>query len=487
MLHPPPPRYATPRDPRFATYGPQIAATAKLMGTPLLPWQMHAADLIGECHPDGRFHHTFVVITVPRQAGKTTLVLAVAVHRALYQAQRRVWYTAQTGKYARDKWGEMADTLELSTSPIRPLIRKGRAKRTNGDEQLAFINGSTLNPHPPTRDGLHSKQSDLNLIDEGWAHDALAGEALMGAITPTQTTRPQRQTIVLSTAGDARSEWFHALVDRGLAGDPTIALIDYGAPKGTDPEDHETIAAHHPAFGLLTDMAALHDARGQMSPSEYLRAYGNLRTGAADRAIPAGPWGKASTDVVSTDAPAFGVAVSEDRSLGSIWAGWLLADGRLLVELVDRRPGTAWMVDRMVELNGTHTPRVGFAADPLGPAGGVVDAYRLAMTKRGTVKTDRPPVLPMTRTDYAAACGETFDRITDPAGPRWLWRPDEDGALDAAADVADKLRVGDGAFVWGRRASGGTIADLEAATLAGFAALRAPRPTSRPRIVSFAG
>lgn len=97
----PSPRYGTPR-PTGATYGPAICKIMQWLGTPAMPWQEYAADVIGEIDPKtGLPRWPMVIISVPRQAGKTTLVLAACIQRMLTGEKRRVWSTAQTGLKAR--------------------------------------------------------------------------------------------------------------------------------------------------------------------------------------------------------------------------------------------------------------------------------------------------------------------------------------------------------------------------------------------------
>src|SRR5215217_7263151 len=101
-----PPRWASPRSPDRQTLGPRVAEVADLLGTPLMPWQRHVADVALELDPEtGLLAYREVILTVPRQSGKTTLLLAVMTHRALGFGQRqRVLYTAQTRNDARKKW-----------------------------------------------------------------------------------------------------------------------------------------------------------------------------------------------------------------------------------------------------------------------------------------------------------------------------------------------------------------------------------------------
>jgi hypothetical protein len=74
-----------------------------------MPWQRYVADVGGEVDERGRFVYSLVIVTVQRQAGKTTLKQAQAVQRAAQGPNRRVWDTAQTGQDARDKHREFAD------------------------------------------------------------------------------------------------------------------------------------------------------------------------------------------------------------------------------------------------------------------------------------------------------------------------------------------------------------------------------------------
>lgn len=480
------PRYITPRTPGLATYGPQIGQVARAMGRDPMPWQVLAHDVIGEVHDDGRFAHPFVVVTVQRQAGKTDGVATpTIVHRCLYRPRQFAWFTAQTGKDAADKWLEQVEVIRAEGSPLRDLTRKHRASR--GSQVLPFVTGSTFAPHPPTRDGLHGKQGDLNVVDEGWAHDQLEGDALQQAIVPIQSTRPFRQTIVMSTEGDARSTWFSALVDRGRAGDPDVALIDYGVPLDfDDPDDLDTIMRHHPAYGYTMDRQAFVDARAQLkAPGAFLRAYGNKRSGAAERVIPLQPWQAAATiNPIPPTAPvSLGVAVAEDRSDAAIVA-CAIVDGLPRAEVIDYRPGVSWVVPRLLQLRGRHGVRA-VAIDRVGPAGNVAREYERATTPAGATPTS---LMPLTTALVAAACSDVLDRIAEvvPERPgewrpaRLHYRPHE--GLDASAAIATKRGTGDGSWLWSRRGSAGSIACLEAMTLAVLAALGGPVAAPAPMI-----
>lgn len=462
--------------------GPAVARVAQAMGRPLMPWQRYVADVSGEVDAAGRFVYPLVVCTVQRQSGKTTLDLATSVQRCLQAPNRKVWHTAQTGQDARKKWGELVD--DVLASPLRSLVA-GRPRRTNGGESLAFVNGSVLRPHPPTRDSLHGEQSDTNNVDEAWVFDEAQGADLFQAIIPTQATRPGAQTFIWSTAGDRSSTWFRQLVNRGRAGEPGLAFFEWSIPDDVDPTDLAGLAAHHPALGHTITLDSLRAAQVTLAdkPGEFARAYGNRWTGAGERVLPLEAWNAASTDDPTPEGrPAFGVAVSSDGTMGAVVAAVADDAGQPCLEVLAHRPGRSWLAPYVAGLVARH-PGALVALERRGPAGPVADALEL----------DGVELVAGGRPDFPAACQDLFDRVThteageggaggvlEPA-PRIRLRSDP--AFDDAADVAARRFASDGAWVWSRTRSAGDISALEAGTLAAFAVARQGEPEEAPFVM----
>lgn len=462
------PRYLTPRTSPYG-YGPQIAKVSKLLGRPLMPWQLAAAGLIGETDAAGRFVHPVVAVTVPRQSGKTALLAAVMTHRTTMRQAARVWYTAQTGIKAREQMWEMMDAVDLS--PLRTITR---SKRGAGDTSIEIpALGSRIRAHPPTPDSLHGNQSDLNVIDEAWYFDEALAAGLMGAITPTQATRPNAQTIIVSTAGTASSTWFHDFVDRGHAGE--VCLIDYGVGPDVDASDFEAIADAHPAIGHTQEASILVTARAQMSEGEFMRAYGNRRTSTFERLIPLEYVELATvTDDLPDGMPVFGVGVSFERDDVVIVAA-VARDGVPHFEVVERYGSlTPAVAKRCAELTERHGGAIGIA--PAGPAGALAD----------DVEQLDGRVVRVPDADLADATGDFLDRIRrpmyDPAATPGLFlrsHPAFSDALDAVA-----LRTSGDRLFWSRRTSAGSIAAVEAATVALHALDNQPAPPVPPMIWS---
>src|SRR5699024_9204864 len=150
------PRHATSR-PTGPTWGPAICKVMEMLGTKPMPWQEYAADVLGELGPDGLPRWPLVVISVPRQSGKTTLCLAACIHRMITGSGRLVWSTAQTVQRASNKWLEQVKIMERETFPSSPLFS---SRTSQAHEQLTIPRlRSKFSPHPPTADSLHGEQS----------------------------------------------------------------------------------------------------------------------------------------------------------------------------------------------------------------------------------------------------------------------------------------------------------------------------------------
>jgi hypothetical protein len=431
---------------------------ADALGWPLMPWSRYVVDVANEVDSDGLFVYSTVIITVPRQSSKTTVAGVNAEHRAIYKPRRRVWYTAQTREIARD-WLLNEHAPGLQQSPLKPYAKLRRAQ---GSEGITYPHGSMFRIFAPLPAALHSKQSDLVIVDECWAHELERGRQLDQAIVPTQATRPGAQVWKLSTAGDENSLWLWELVQRGRAAVTEgrregIAYFEWACPDELDPCSPNSWALFHPAYGISIGVAQMKAALDELGPAGFARAYGNrwpdgMGVAAAPK-IPPGRWAAAQVAPVSA-VPAgarvsLGFDCSRDRSTGCVSVAWRDLQG-LRCEIIDSRPGTGWMAERLSDLAARRTPvAVAYPADS--PALDVAD----------TLATAGLPMLPIRGNDWPAACSGWLAAITEQK-----IRVGAHPALARAAEVAPGRDVGDGRWAWYRRGALVSIAPVIAATAA---------------------
>ena len=105
---------------------------AAMLGTPFMEWQQYVADVLLEIDPDtGELAYTDWTLTVPRQSGKSTLLLAKASHRCsatgFFGPGQQIAYTAQTQKKAADKFAKEYQTAIDLAPRLRAKVRANTA------------------------------------------------------------------------------------------------------------------------------------------------------------------------------------------------------------------------------------------------------------------------------------------------------------------------------------------------------------------------
>jgi len=418
-----------------------------------MPWQRMVADVGGELDSDtGLPAYREVIFTVPRQSGKTTVILGFELQRALgWGSPQRIIYSAQSGNDARKKLVEDQFPL-LEPRKKRFMIRQ--LLRGMGAEGIVFTNGSRLGLLASTADSGHGKTVDLAVKDELFAdYDDRRDQALV----PAMLTKPAAQVITASTMGTDDSIPLNRAVDRGRLAVETgtrsgIAYFEWSSADGEDPDDPATWWGCMPALGYTVTEAVVAHSRSNMTDGEFCRAMLNRRTKADDRVIPAAAWEAICSDTARPADPlVFALDVNPDRSAGAIVAA---SGGDLPVaELLRYDTGTSWMVDAAVQLDRLwHSPV--WAIDATGPAGALVGDLERAGIK----------VHPVTAREMIDACGQFYDAVMN-----HRLRIRRHARLDEAAAGAAKRSVGD-AWAWTRKNAAADVCPLMAATLALWAA-----------------
>jgi hypothetical protein len=454
------PRYATRRRPERETYGPRLGKIASKLGTPLMPWQQLVADvgleLVWHELPNGKRvllpAYREVIVTIPRQNGKTTLVLTWEMDRAIsWGSAQRIAYTAQTGNDARKKLLEDQVPL-IQQSALDASIAPNGIRRVNGSEGIRFRNGSKLDVLASSVAAGHGRTLDLGVIDEAFED---VDDRREQAMLPAMVTRPDAQLLVVSTMGTDASTYLNRKVDAGRdmvlsdRDDAEIAYFEWSADQESDIDDPETWRSCMPAFGITISERVIRHARDTMTEGEFRRAFLNQRTAAEERVIPLDAWNAAcGSDVTPDRELVFAIDCNPERTFSSI----AVADLDGLCELVDHDRGTSWLVPQVVQKAKRWNATVAY--DPSGPAGVFGDA----LNQEG-VRT-----IAVAGRDLAHACSFFFDGVID----RTL-RIRAHESLNVAIAAARRRTSGD-AWVWARRDTVSDISPIVAVTIAAWAA-----------------
>ena len=443
------PKWSTRRTPSRKTLGVAASKIASELGKPLLPWQQHVMDVALEVE-DGRFVYREVIVGVPRQQGKTTLILTLILLRALRSAGERIVYTAQTRNDARRKLVD--DWLpDLDHTPFKQFYR---TRLANGSEALRFSNGSLASLVATTKKSGHGGTLDLAILDEAFAQ---ADARMEQSLKPAMMTRPQPQLWVVSTAGTPsespylldKVEKGRQIAESGLT--HSVAYFEWKADDDADPGDIATWRDCMPALGRTVTEEAVRADFESMELSEFRRAYLNQwTTTSVDPVIPMVTWdGLTDTRSTALNPVAIAFDIPPSRSSGAIAAAGKRPDGKTHIEVVDQRDGISWLAPAVAQVVKTQHPCVVFC-DRAGPAAALIPELERLGVRIETTESQ----------DMVRACGLFYDAAMNDQ-LRHLGTHDLRDALDGAV----KRPLND-AWAWSRKNSQSNIACLVATTLA---------------------
>ena len=474
-----------------------MTEVAKRLGKPLMPWQQHVADVALELDPEtGQLYYEEVVITVPRQSGKTTVLLALMVWRCLLMARRlgiaqTVTYLAQSGKMARRKLErEFIPVLrrargftEVPHSRARPTKpTEFKPSMNNGSEHVLFGTDSFLQIEAPTGTGSHGDVLDMPVIDEAFAREDDLVEQAVDAAT---VTRQSPQTYIISTAGNERSTflWRKVLAGRKAvqsANKSRTAYFEWSVPDDLPYDDPEVWAQYLPALGhtITVDRLKARLEKALRNPDEtdeegyepglagFRRGYlnqwvktPNLGNEAVVTEIDPATW--MADDLVDKRSiivgqVVLGVGVGLDGVSASLVIAGRRADGLPHVETFEQSQGVWWLERRLRDWVDRYNPAA-VAWDNGGPARALAPEIERSCSG-GTTKA-----MALNGREWSAAC-EAFGHAVREKRIRHLG----DVLLAEAVAGAFRREVGSG-WTWDLRSARTDITPLTAAT----AALRA--------------
>jgi phage terminase large subunit-like protein len=261
-----------------------------------LPWQKQVLDTALE-RSGRRPAYRDVLVSVPRQSGKSSLALSLMVWKMLETPDARVLYGAQNRSAAREKllrsWWP-----RLSRSELGPRMRLFRGF---GSESVTADNGSTLQLLSATESAGHGETTNLVIVDEAWVHQDSRVEQ---AVRPTMATVRDAQLWAMSTAGTSRSVWWRDKLDGGRAAaemsvSEGLACFEWSAEDDADPTDESVWRAVMPALGRTIDVETVRTDLSNMKIPEFRRAYLNQWQDGSDEGwnvFPRDKWEAARAD-----------------------------------------------------------------------------------------------------------------------------------------------------------------------------------------------
>jgi len=444
------PTFQTLRSDR-PTRGPNIEASSLLIGrVPFMDHQRLIADVANEVDPaTGLLWYDTVVVVMPRQQGKTTLLEPSLVAAALRRPDVDVVYTAQDRQMSKRR---LIDELADKRLARRPeLSGQFKVRRSNGSESIRWGNGSQITTVANTDQAGHGLTLDLAVLDEAFSHDDLT---VVTALEPTTVTRPDPQVWIVSTVGDGTDgllQHFQEIGQQSLTDPATrVAYFEWSATDDDDRDDPAVWARVMPALGTTIDAERIRSRRANLTPEVFDRSYLCRRPSFEDLAkLPPDAWEDCrATSELAPGAPyVMALSVSLDRGSVSVAvAGPVQGRTGVVVDILTGSSST--VASEIVDIYHSLGQGAPVVADRRAGAGALIDALSLLGL----------PVEELGTAQLVTNTGTFYDALVE----RELFH-DSQQRLDAAAAGAVSRPLGE-AWAWDARRSPGDIAPLIAAT-----------------------
>jgi len=399
-----------------------------------------------------------VCLILARQNGKGAVLEALELAALFLFGAELILHSAHKFDTSADAFRRILALIEQKPDFDRE-VRK--VIRSHGSESIELKTGQRLRFVARSSGSGRGFAADLVILDE--AYDI--SDNAMASMLPTLSTRPNPQVWYTSTAGDQTSVQLGRVRDRGLRGDDaSLAFFEWSVDESCySAADPVCWAQANPGLEIRISRDYVELEQAALTAEAFARerlSVGDYPAGSAGwQKISEAAW-DAAADPGSQIAGqvAIGFAVARDASAAAVAAAGRRQDGLGHGELVDHRPGTAWLVPRVLELADRWDPCV-LAMNPAGAAG----AFEKDLAERGFSTKPGPGERKLQVTgmrEYAQACGAI---AADVANGRWrhLGQQPLNAALRAAGirDLAD-------AWAWSWSRSEADISPLEALTLA---------------------
>lgn len=453
--------------------GDQVITLAKRAGSNQMPWQCGAIRGISSKTPAGTWVHNTCILLVPRQNGKSEILVAIILYR-IFVLDETVVYTAHEWKSAQPVAERLIEMIES-----RPWLDARVEKKLNSQGEARVVLSGPFDPAHPNLDskgkpkvgkvvfrtrsakaGRGLDEVDTLIYDEAFD----VSDSSVASLNPTQDAAKDPQVIYASSPvnkdehpnGVQLSALRHAALQRD---DPTMFLAEFRAPEGSDREDPKTWALGNPSYGVIKNERKMRNLMSNMKTPRGQKNFDVEALGIGDYYT----FEQLVEDTITVVDLDYMATLRDDRpellgkSCVAIDASNDVTNRTWTVSVAVRTergvhgevgysgPATvAQMVEFVTEVVERNNP-LAVIVDPRSAAGVLIQP----LTEAGTEPEE------MTATKVAAATQGFLQRVDD-----GVFTHDGDERLLDALAVARLREIGDGGIAWAKRKSEGDISPL---------------------------
>lgn len=445
------------------TAWPRIVAQCAEMGVAFDTWQHGVGSIALGKRKDGKFAATVggIVLSIPRQVGKTFLVGMIVIAICVLFPGTLVLWTAHHNKTTTKTFQTIQGYVRRKR--IAPHLKPNRSqgiRTANGEQEIEFRNGSKI--MFGAREfgfGRGFDQVDVEVFDEA---QKLSEGALEDMVPATNQSTLEGGALLFFMGTPPRpedkGEEFTNRRSKALEGrTKDMVYVEFSADPDADSDDRVQWAKANPSFPHRTPVEAMERMREQLTDDDSFRreALGIWDPVDSTRVIDEDSWGKvADAASMAVERLTLAIDVPPERSVASVALAGQRPDGRWHVELDEQKRGVDWVipwVKARVERNRLH-------AVVVDEMSGLVEKRR---DRNYLVGTDIEVTLAAAEgRDMAIACAKFFDAVMDES-----LRHTDQPQVNVALSVARKRPLS-GGWAWNRKDAASDITPIVAMTLA---------------------
>lgn len=446
-----------------STGWPAVRDTCGSLGVGFDRWQDGIGRLILAKNADDLYATDTIVISIPRQVGKTYLIGWIVFALCIKFPGLTVLWTAHRYKTAGETYRSLA--AMANRQKMQPHVDS--TPRGAGDQAINFTNESRIMFGARERGfGRGFADVDVEIFDE----TQILTQNAIDDMVPATSTAANPLIVYMGTPPKPADpgEVFTEFRERALSGDSEDVLyVEISADPDAKPLDREQWRRANPSYPHRTPERSMLRMFKNLTAESFLReGLGVWDVNASSRVVNLDVWAELTDPAsVASSFTAFAVEMTPDRVWASVAGAGPRADGLTHVEVQHGDPGgsthrrgSGWVVPYCVAMHERHGRPV-FVVDGGGPAATLI----------GDLEAAGLNVMVVGAQDMARAFGMLMDAVADRS-----FRHGPQQELVDAIQVAKTRPCGDGGTAFGRKVSGADISALVAVKLAHWAAKAAP-------------
>lgn len=340
------------------TAWPRVVAKCREVGVAFDAWQHGAGAIILGKREDGRYAASIggVVLSIPRQVGKTFLVGMIVVALCLLHPGLTVVWTAHRTRTATKTF----QNLKAMTSRAKMKPHMLEPRNANGEQEVRFRNDSVIMFGAREQGfGRGFDKVDIAVFDEA----QILSERGVEDIVPATNQATMDGGALLFFMGtpprptDPGEEFTNRRNDALSGESEDMVYIEFSADEDANPDDREQWAKANPSFPQRTPVESVQRMRKNLTDRDSF-----MREGL-------GVWPKAGGNLFrkwpqrlsKTTQPgpkvSFALHVTPDRAHAAVAVASMRPDGVLHLELIRHEPGVSWLAPWLTEAVREHRPQ----------------------------------------------------------------------------------------------------------------------------------